>query len=169
MGINYKFRKAEEIIRESDPDDLKKLGGICQEIQIAEEELLRASQKLMEKCRDGCEGLCCRNIQLDDIITLSDFVYILMVEDQVKETARACLEKESMFSADCIFLKNGKGPCLFPVNARPEKCIVTFCADETPIRKEIRRLASNFDKLSRFILLRKPRVLKKILLKMIRV
>ncbi len=169
MGINYKFRKAEEIIRESDPDDLKKLRGICQEIQIAEEDLLLASEELMEKCRDGCEGLCCRNIHLDDIITLSDFVYILIVESQIKEKARKCLKKESLFSSDCIFLKNGKGPCLFPVNSRPEKCIVTFCADETPIRKEIRRLASNFDKLSRFILLRKPRVLKKMLLKMIRV
>lgn len=168
MGIRYKFRKAEEIIRESEPDELKKLAEICERIRVAEENLLQASYELMEKCRDGCEGLCCRNIQLDDIITLSDFVYILMMAGQIRETARACLKNESMFSADCIFLRNGTGPCIFPENSRPEKCIVTFCADETPIRKEIRQLASDFDRLSRFILLRKPRMLKKMLLRMIR-
>jgi hypothetical protein len=53
----------------------------------------------------------------------------------------ACLKKEpALYISDCIFLKNGTGPCIFPHSVMPEMCITTFCFDETPAKKEIKLL-----------------------------
>jgi hypothetical protein len=64
--------------------------------------------------------------------------------------------RERLFSADCLFLMEEKGPCLFHPSVKPERCIITFCEDTSPIRREIRSVRSAFSKLSRYTKLRRP-------------
>ncbi len=167
MGLKYKFKKAEEIIQKSDPRELERLRDICGEIQGAQHQLLQRAKDMLKRCEMGCEGLCCRNIEIDAIIGLPDFVYILAMERSLRETMATCLERESLFySSDCIFLEGGIGPCLFPSGIRPEVCVVTFCSDESPARKEIALVKRKFMKLGGFILLRRPRAFKRLLSRM---
>jgi len=170
MGLKYKFKKAQEIIEKTGNQDLIALRRICEEIQKVQNNLLEEAKDLLKYCENRCQGLCCRNIYPDDIITLADFVYILAMESSVESSVRdeisECLKKETLFSSSCIFLKRGEGPCIFPSNLRPEKCITSFCGGDTTIKKEINMVGSKFSKLIRFILLRKPRALKDFLLKM---
>ncbi len=166
MGLKYKFKKAGEIIQGSDTEDLKTLMGICREIQTAEDELITGADEVLSQCKNNCMGLCCRNICIDDIVTLLDFVYILAMDDSMRDRIPDYLKNETMFTSDCVFLENGEGPCIFSSNTRPEKCIITFCGDEMSIKQEIRQLVSKFNKLSRFVMLSKPRALIKSLFKM---
>jgi len=166
MGLKYKFKKAQEIIERSGNKDLIAIKEICEKIQRAQNKLLEEGKDVLKYCQDRCQGLCCRNICPDDIITLADFVYILAMESSLREEISECLKKETLFSSSCIFLKSGEGPCIFPSDLRPEKCITSFCGGDTTIRKEINMVGSKFSKLIRFILLRKPRAFKDFLLKM---
>jgi len=167
MGLKYKFKKAQEIIERTCNQDLVALKGICEEIQKVQNNLLEEAKDVLKYCKDRCRGLCCRNIYPDEIITLEDFVYILTMESSMREEISECLKKETLFSSSCIFLKGGEGPCIFPSDLRPEKCITSFCGGDTTIKKEINMVGSKFSKLIRFILLRKPRALKDFLLKMV--
>jgi hypothetical protein len=42
------------------------------------------------------------------------------------------------------------GPCLFPDDLRPERCIISFCRVEPSIEKEIGRVMGGFSRLIRF-------------------
>ena len=167
MGLRYKFKKAQGIIEKSCNRDLTAIKGICEEIQKVQNNLLEEAKDLLKYCENRCRGLCCRNIYPDDIITLADFVYILTMENSLREEISECLKKETLFSSNCIFLKRGEGPCILPSDLRPEKCITSFCGGDTTIKKEINMVGSKFSKLIRFILLRKPRALKDFLFKMV--
>ena len=175
MGLKYKFIKAQGIIERSGDKDLIAIKDVCEEIQRAQNKLLEEAKDILTYCNDRCRGLCCRNIYPDEIITLADFVYILvmessvesLVESSVRNEISECLKKETLFSSSCIFLKRGEGPCIFPSDLRPEMCIISFCGGDTTIRKEINMVGSKFNKLIRFILLRKPRALKDFLFKMV--
>jgi hypothetical protein len=158
MSLRYKFKKADTVLRHLDPHEKANLQAICARIQAAEEELLVAAEAKIVTCIQGCEGLCCRNARIDDIIGLMDCVYILTVAPGLRERIDACLGNESpIYSADCIFLENGRGPCIFPFNARPEVCITTFCGRTASINAEIGRLKRKFMKLGWFVASRKPR------------
>jgi len=171
MGLKYKFKKAQELIDKSGNKDLAALKEICEEIQRAQNKLLEEGKDVLKYCEDRCRGLCCRNIYPDEIITFEDFVYILTMESSVgnslREEISECLKKETLFSSSCIFLKRGEGPCIFPPDLRPEKCIISFCGGDTAIKNEINMVGSKFSKLIRFILLRKPRAFKDFFLKMV--
>jgi len=167
MGLSYKFKKAREIIERSSDKDLIAVKGICDEIQSAQKKLLEEAKGLLKYCNDRCQGLCCRNICPDEIITLEDFVYILTMEESVGDEISECLKKETLFSSRCIFLKMGEGPCIFPSDLRPETCITSFCGGDEIVKKEINMVGKKFNKLIRFILLRKPRTFKELLLKMV--
>jgi len=160
MGLTYSFKKAGKIITQLSPGDLKTLEKICQEIQTAEKALIRKAEENLVRCLKKCEGLCCRNIRLDEIISLYDFIYLLTVQNSLRSIISKCLENEDpLYPADCIFLADGKGPCIFPSNARAAICITTFCNNEAPIKREIRCVKRKFMKLNWFILTRKPRAL----------
>ena len=162
MSVTYKFNKARQIIRRMNETDLADMRNICLDIQSAQEELLRASKGIMNKCIHRCEGLCCRNVVIDEIIGLWDFVYILTLDQSIYDTASLCLENETiLYSSDCIFLKDGVGPCIFPPNIRPEVCITSFCDDTAEISKEIKRVKSGFIRLGMFVKLEKPRAVKR--------
>jgi hypothetical protein len=68
-------------------------------------------------------------------------------------------EDEPLFTADCMFLKGGIGPCLFPDGVRPEKCVLSFCGDDAPIAANIRSVHRGFVRLHRFLLLCRPGLL----------
>lgn len=157
MSLAYKYRKAKRILDRLDRDELETLRGICREIREAEDRLGREGRDAFRYCHEQCRGLCCRNIQPDDIITQLDLIYALALCPGLGDHIPACLENETLHTADCIFLAGGKGPCIFPPGLAPEKCIVSFCADAPAVHKGVRRVRSKFDKLAGFLRWRIPR------------
>ena len=158
MYLNSKFKQAQKVIRETSPHDLIPLHIICREIKAAEIALQEKSKDLMTRCIKKCGGICCKNVQSDLIFSHWDFVFILVLNPSLEEDILKCLEKEQpFFSSDCIFLKDGNGPCIFPDDSRPEVCIVTFCDNTSPVKKEITGVKRKFFKLTWFFFLRKIR------------
>ena len=157
MGIKTDFMEAERILARLGSADQDRLGRICDAIQAAEAELLARAGPAMARCIHVCQGLCCRNIQLDAIIGVWDLVYILTVAAEYRDRMAACLENEIPFyAADCVFLADGKGPCILPATARAEVCLTTFCSRTEDIDREIRRVKRNFYKLGWFLFTRRP-------------
>jgi hypothetical protein len=152
MSLGYYFRKAARTIDGLTPSDMADLKRHCREIQEAEEKLLTAGRSAFKRCYTGCGGLCCRNVAIDEIIGFPDFIYILTLAGHLRENMTICLEKENrIFTSDCIFLLNGKGPCIFPPAVRPEVCITTFCTNAVSVNTEVRRVKSLFLKLNIYI------------------
>jgi len=156
MSLAYKYRGARKILYQMEPPERAALKAICSEIHAAERCLLQAAAEPLRRCIEGCGGLCCKNARIDNIIGTPDFIYLLTVAPQLADRIEARLPEENpLYSADCIFLENDDGPCMFPEAARPQVCISTFCGDQRPIRREIRRLKRKFFKLDGFIRLRR--------------
>lgn len=157
MSLAYKFRKAEKTIQRLSASERETATAIAMEIRAAQDALLTASRNLMDQCTRGCEGLCCRNAQFDEIIDVWDFVFILLVCPTASAAMAECIRDETpLFTADCVFLANRTGPCIFLPDNRPEVCIVTFCADTSAVKTQIARVKRKFVKLSLYIRLRKP-------------
>lgn len=157
MALRNKFNRAAFIINRLEPGQQKRLKILCSEIAAAQAELRRAARPLMNRCISGCEGLCCRNIQADEIISLGDCILILCSGGTPSEEIDRHLSRETpLFRSDCIFLKGRTGPCIFPLNNRPEVCLTSFCDDASAIKREVARLKWRFFKLNRYILLHRP-------------
>jgi len=154
MGLNYSFKAAKRRINRLNAGERETLMGICQDIHRTQKALSARAVPLLERCMAGCQGLCCRNIRPADIITEWDLLYILVMVPQIEEALCDCLEREPFFSSDCIFLENGTGPCLFPDNVRPERCIISFCRVEPSVENEIDRVMAEFSRLIRFFMWR---------------
>jgi len=153
MSLRYKYKKASRTIARLSSEDLLSVRKIANDIKTAQDDLLQKADGHFTRCVDVCKGLCCQNIQLDQIISPWDFVYILTADRTADDKIQSCLDNENrLFTADCIFLDDGKGPCLFPFNVRPEVCITTFCNSVNPVKKEIRTVKIKFIKLYLFIL-----------------
>jgi hypothetical protein len=152
MSLAYKFRKAERLLKQLASEDQNGFQQLCGQIQDAQATLLASAGQQMERCINRCEGICCRNIELDPIISHWDLVFILNCAPALRPRIRDCLLREHpLYTADCVFLDNGKGPCIFPENLRPEVCVVTFCQNDRSIRREIRRVKRTFCQLSWFV------------------
>jgi hypothetical protein len=156
MGMRHTILKAERLVRSLSGRRRRRLEEICLEIQQAEAILVAHAQPHFDACMWHCSGLCCRNIYIDQIVNLLDLVYILVLAPDRIGLLTACAEKQGLFSADCIFLENGVGPCSFGMNLKPERCIITFCSDTNAIRQEIRAVQRGFGKLQRFLMLNCP-------------
>ena len=154
MGLNSSFKTARKKIDALDVDERRVLEAICRDIHRAQQALSHKAAPILEGCMTGCRGLCCRNIHPDDIITEWDLVYILAMVPAIEDAVAVCLARESFFPSDCIFLENGTGPCLFPDNLRPERCIISFCRVEPSVEKEIGRVMEGFSRLIRFFMFR---------------
>ena len=154
MGLNYSFKAARKKIDALDAHERKILAAICHDIHDAQKALTKRATPILARCMAGCQGLCCRNIHPADIITEWDLVFILAMAPAIEDAVADCLAKESFFPSDCIFLENGTGPCLFPDNLRPERCIISFCRVEPSVEKEIGRVMSGFSRLIRFFMFR---------------
>jgi hypothetical protein len=157
MSLRYKFKTAGNIVSGLRPAERITLGNICGEIQTAENRLLKAAQKILDDCGRRCRGLCCCNIHIDDIMTLLDCVHIMATAPATAPLIDEALVKEGLYSADCIFLKKGTGPCIFPSDSRPEKCIVSFCRGDEQVAAEIRQVRRSFNRLARFIYVQRLR------------
>ena len=152
MSLATKFRKAERLLERLDAADRKGLHRICCDIRDAQTTLLAAADKQMARCIERCKGICCRNVELDPIISHWDLMLILTLAPQVRCRIGECLQNEDpLYTSDCIFLADGKGPCVFPASMRPEVCVTTFCENDRPLRREIRQVKWLFFKLSWFV------------------
>jgi hypothetical protein len=154
MGLNHSFKAARRKIDALDADEREVLVAICRDIHDAQKNLTQKAAPIVARCLAGCQGLCCRNIYPADIITVWDLIYILTMAPAVEDAMAVCLAGESFFPSDCIFLEKGTGPCLFPGNMRPERCIISFCKVEPSIDKEISRVMGGFNRLIRFFMFR---------------
>jgi len=158
MGIKADFAEAERILARLGPADQVRLRRICEAIQAAEAKLLARAGPAMARCIHVCQGLCCRNIQLEAIIGVWDLVYILTVAGEYRDRMAGCLENEIPFyAADCVFLADGKGPCILPATARAEVCLTTFCSRTEDIAPDIKRVKRGFYRLGWFLVTRTPR------------
>ena len=152
VGLRYKLRRAAAIIDDLTPAEKLILDGHCRAIHRAETGLMDRAEALMARCIAACQGLCCRNAAFDDIIGLADFVYILGRAPHLQARMADCLAAEKpFFTGDCLFLADGRGPCIFSDTLRPEVCITTFCADTTPVRPQIARVKRAFMALNWFL------------------
>ena len=161
MSLSHSFKAARKKLDTLDADERKTLMAICRDIQDAQKALTQQSAPLLARCMSNCRGLCCRNIHPADIITEWDLLYILTLTPKIEDAMAACLTREGFFPSDCIFLENDTGPCLFPDNLRPERCIISFCRVEPSIEKEIGRVMGGFSRLIRFFMFRPLRRLSR--------
>ena len=156
MELNHKIIKARSIIDSFTGEERARLLGICLEIREAQDALNAEAQSFFKDCAERCRGICCRNILVNDVVTLLDLIYILAIQKEIAPQVETCAQAETLFTADCLFLRNGTGPCVFQANIKPERCIITFCRDIRPIRREIKAVRSKFSKLSRYTKIRRP-------------
>ena len=157
MGLRESYGRAHYIVQNLNPPQLRQLQEICREVQAAQKNLRRAASHMMVRCREHCEGLCCRNLHVDAVISYWDFVFIIASGNTPQEKMIECLEKETpLFRSDCVFLYDGRGPCIFGADTRPEVCLTSFCEDTRAIAREIRNLKWAFLKINRFVLRNRP-------------
>lgn len=160
MGLVYEFNAARRIKQSFDPRDSLALDKLCLQIQEAEQELILASRPFLNRCIQGCHGLCCRNAYLDEIIGMEDFLYILCLMPCLEAEIEKRLKHVScLFTADCVFLENGRGPCIFPSAIRPEVCITSFCMETPTASRQIGAVKWGFQKLAWFVRMRRARAL----------
>ena len=164
MSLRYKLHKAQALITALSPAEHKELKHICEAVQRSQAALLQNAGAAMQQCIHNCEGLCCRNAQVDDIIGLWDLVFILTLTPSLANpmTDRVA-DEQPFYSADCMFLKSHGEPCIFASDVRPEVCITTFCSGDAGIQKEIRAVKRQFFRLPWFFFKRKPRAIWRIL------
>jgi hypothetical protein len=149
MGLKPTFDHARRILKSLDPEDRDALLGICRQIQDAQESLARAAAPYLDRCIHRCQGLCCRNAHLDEIIGLEDFIYILALEPTLAdEMAGRLQEDKGLFTRDCVLLANGTGPCILPAGVRPEVCVTSFCMPTPAASKAIAAVKWRFKRLA---------------------
>jgi hypothetical protein len=161
------FSKATRILHRFPPDSRDLLDSVCRQIQDAEKSLNTAAAIRMQGCLKQCQGMCCRNLNLEAIFGVADFAYILAAQPGFDSAIRTCLQHERpIFTSDCPFLENGTGPCIFPSDVRPEVCITSFCRGEDALRAEIRRVKKGFWRLGVVLTLRKVPFIHRMLCKL---
>jgi hypothetical protein len=132
------------------------LAHLCRRIREAEGGLNAAAAHRLAACHGDCRGMCCRNLQLDAVFGVPDFIYILASAPGLTVKIEECLlHEDPFFTADCFFLEGGVGPCIFPSDLRPEVCITSFCRGDESIKAEIRRVKTEFWKLGSLLHLRR--------------
>jgi hypothetical protein len=156
MSLTYSYRKASALIAGMRTAERMRLESLCRQIREAEERLNAAAAQLLRTCGDLCRGICCRNLHMDAVIDVCDFVYILAQDATLEDTISRCLKREAaFFTSDCPFLEAGVGPCVFPSHLRPEVCIASFCGGGASVRTEIRQLQKCFRALERSLLIKR--------------
>lgn len=154
MSLRYSFKSARNRIARLDAQERRVLQAICRDIHRAQKRLSVKAEPILDRCISDCRGLCCRNLHPSDIITEWDLVFILAAAPQLESAMADGIAREGFFPADCIFLADGVGPCLFPDHLRPERCIISFCRVEPAIEVEIGRVMGGFSRLIRFFMFR---------------
>lgn len=151
MSLAYKYRKAQSFIGGLNDEEQEQLRALCEDIQQAEKQLKSIAKDAFTYCYTQCQGLCCRNIQPDTILTLQDLIYALALKPSLGNQIPQFLKNESLYTSNCLFLANGEGPCLFSPYLMPETCVNSFCSDHPSVNREVRHVRSKFRKLAQFI------------------
>lgn len=149
MELPHALIDAERWIASCPPQDVHRIRSLCLSIRKAELELMRQAHFYLQTCMHHCEGLCCKNVFLDEVMGFEDFCYILLLHPELSETLHAHLNGlKGLFTSDCPFLLNGKGPCILPEAVRPEICITSFCMQTPKADTAIANVKSRFRKLA---------------------
>lgn len=152
MSLRYCYKKAARILQRLSPQSRDALEVLCRQVQDAERQLNAAASLRLKGCLEDCQGLCCRNLQLDAVFGAPDFVYLLAMASSLEAKIAECLRhEEPFFTSNCLFLERGVGPCLFPPDVRPEVCITSFCRGDELLKPQIRRVKMEFWKLGFFM------------------
>ena len=150
MSLSRKYQRASSLLETLERNEVAALSHICRTIEQAQCELLASAAPFMNDCAQRCRGLCCRNIRPDDVIDLFDLQCLLIrlpgLKSEIERRAAAC----SLFSGPCVFLKDGKGPCILPGDLKPRVCVTTFCQDDTALKVQIHAVEAAFGQLYRF-------------------
>jgi hypothetical protein len=166
MSLTYCSKRAAGILRRLSAGSWATLAVLCRNINGAERKLNAAAASRLKGCLEDCRGLCCRNLQLDIVFGIADFVYLLTAMPSLESEITECLRiEEPLFTANCPFLQRGIGPCLFPADVRPEVCITSFCRGDETLKTEIRRVKICFWKLGFFLHFKKLPLIHSLLLK----
>ncbi len=132
--------------------DIDRLRSVCLDIHEAEKRLMRASEPYLQRCIHHCEGLCCRNVFLGEVMGFEDFCFIFVIHPEYFEILLPLVSRlNTMYTANCPFLQNGVGPCLLPEAVRPEVCITSFCMQTPDADAAIRGVQTRFRRLSRIL------------------
>jgi hypothetical protein len=166
MSLLNSYHQSAKIVQQWPSGRRPLLAHLCRRIQDAERNLNAAAALRLEDCLKDCRGLCCRNLQLDAVFGIPDFVYILALTPALDAKIEECLRHEDpFFTSNCLFLERGVGPCIFPPDLRPEVCITSFCRGDDAIKAEIRRVKIDFWKLGVFLHFRKAPLVHRLLVK----
>lgn len=166
MSLIYCFRKATRILHQLPSGSREVPDALCRQIQDAERKLNAAAALRLQGCLENCRGLCCRNLHLEAVFGIADFVYILTLEPAMAAGISECLRREEpIFTSNCPFLEGGVGPCIFPPDVRPEVCITSFCRGDGALGAEIRRVKTAFWKLGLLLHFRRVPFIHRLLAK----
>ncbi len=148
MGIRYLFSKALKICSSLSEHERDIVANRCLQIQDCQKKLLSSAQKAMHRCINICQGLCCRNLDLDNIFSLWDFIFILTLMPEYEHDIQKCLDRSALqYPAPCPFLKDNRGPCIFPDGVRAQICAITFCSEDKELKNPVQSVNLNFYKL----------------------
>ena len=164
MGTRYLFEKAIKICQNFSPQDRDLVRNRCNVIQDAQEKLVAAAETAMFHCIERCRGICCRNLDIDTIFSLWDFIFILTLAPQLKDEMQERLDHHTaLYLSPCPFLKDAVGPCIVPDGMKAQICVITFCTNDETLKKPIHLVNLNFYKLCWLIqYLRIKRIVQKI-------
>jgi len=166
MSLKHSYHQAAKIVRQWPSESRPLLAHLCSRIQDAERKLNTAAALRLKGCLRDCQGLCCRNLQLDAVFGIPDFVYVLTLEPALDVTIEDGIRHEDpLFTSNCLFLERGVGPCLFPPDVRPEVCITSFCRGDEVLKAEIRRVKTGFWKLGVFLCFKRVPFVQRLLVK----
>lgn len=150
--MRYSFKQARHLLAGLGPEEMEQVRAVCRDIRQAQQQLGLSARTNLNRCYSVCQGICCRNVDIDAVISHWDFVFLLASDESLATTIPPCLDRENRFYPDdCIFLADGIGPCLFPDGLRPEVCITSFCTETPALSPEIRRVKKQFRRLSGMI------------------
>jgi hypothetical protein len=145
MGLKHYYHQATKTLRRWPAESLPLLGRLCWQIQDAERRLNEAAAGRLHGCLKECRGLCCRNLDLEAVFGVPDFVYIRVAASALDAAITECLRRENpIFTSNCPFLEHGVGPCIFPPDVRPEVCITSFCRGDSELTAAIRAVKIRF-------------------------
>jgi hypothetical protein len=166
MSLRHSYQQAAKILRRWPSASRPPLVHLCGQIQDSERELNAAAALRLAGCLEDCRGMCCRNLQLEAVFGIPDFVYILALEPLLDAGIGKRLRgKDSLYTSNCPFLEGGVGPCIFPPDVRPEVCITSFCRGDEPLKAEIRRIKIGFWKLGVLVGFRRIPLLHRLLVR----
>ncbi len=91
MSLRYSYHQSAKIVRQWPSERRPLLAHLCRQIQDAERRLNAAAALRLEGCLKECQGLCCRNLQLDAVFGIPDFVYILAATPALNAKIEECI------------------------------------------------------------------------------